>query len=78
MTLDARAATRPHDRGVRGPGRQDQAVAGYELDRDPFLADEERDRARGAHEHLRVAVVVRGVPLARAIRPGGRVDTLAA
>ena len=75
MTLDARAAGRTHDGGVRRTGWKLEAVAGRQLDGLLVRADEERDRALGTDEQLREAVLVRRVAIAGPVAPLGRLDT---
>ena len=72
MTLETRATSRADDRSVARASRQDEAVAGVELDRRSGLADEERDRAVGAAKELLVRVVVGRVPIAGGVAPGHR------
>src|SRR5438132_982073 len=62
------------DTGVmRRPGRQVEAIA--DLERDGAAArDAERDRPGDDCDHLVVAVLVSGVPIARAVRPRRRVE----
>ena len=48
----------PTERVVRGAGGQLQAIAGREVDGLAAIGQAEADRARGAHQHLVVAVVM--------------------
>src|SRR5260221_8480416 len=67
LSLDARAARRPHDRGVRRPRGEDHPVAGTELDRTSVRR--ELDRAGDAVEDLRERMEVPRVAIARSVRP---------
>ena len=59
-------------------GRQLEAVARVEVDRVAGRRQPEPDRAAFDDDDLVVAVVVRRVPVARAVRPGRRVEALVA
>ena len=76
MALEAGAAVRADDRSVRRPGGKDEAFARPQLDGHGLRTDEERDRARGAQQQLRVAMLMGGISIARAVRPGIRLDAL--
>jgi hypothetical protein len=58
--------------------RQDEAVAGSQLDREGVGPDPERDRACRAHQQLRVSVSVRRVLVTRTVAPGVWIDALVA
>lgn len=78
MRLEARHATGTDDRVVTGPGRELEPIAGDEIDRLTTVRQPEPDRAPIDDDDLVVRVVVRAVAVARSVRPGARIKTLAA
>src|ERR1044072_7153774 len=68
-TFDARASGRADDCGMNGAGRQDHADPRLQLQALFPLLEHEGDRPLDAVEHLIEAVRVRGVAVARPVRP---------
>jgi len=75
MRFQAGHATWADERVVPGAGGQLEPVALSELDGGAVVRQPELDRPVPDGDHLVVAVLVSAVPVARPVRPRGRVKT---
>src|SRR5690242_1173132 len=69
MALDARASGASDDRGMHRAGGKDHAISRLELELAAVVLEDERDRSIDAVKDFLVAVRVRGVAIARSVRP---------